>query len=509
MTGGQVRSATTRRLAGTVIVAAVAALTLWVHLFELNAAPLFDSAAFLTIGKLLQRGLLLYRDLWDTKPPGIYLYQSAVFAVLPVEVFSLRVTDWVLYVAAGVLFYRLCAIEARWPLALAGTAAWLFLAHHPSFNVAGFYTEEYSAIAAIGAVAAAARYWRRGGLVWVPASGVAVAMAVLFKHPGAACGLPVVILISARRPRRALPLLLLSAALPLLLVAGYFWWHGALDALLDCQFFHLLTQHGITEPLAPGARLRELLQQVLAKLGAEPLWLLPAAVGIAVALLRPTRWRVAVVVWLIADLILLAAQRFYFEHYFIQLFPSVILLSVIGLAALLQARRGEHVALSLARLALCIVVIGVALRPVEAAISRRQRTVYLNWSTLLHDRANLRRDPGGPFEVNLGAYLREHTAPDERVFIIETGTAVAAYWIADRLPASRYIFSTQVLASPARQAEQRAELERTRPAYVVVVGRPPDYYLTPWIEQGYYLEGVYDLYETRAELWARNDRRGR
>jgi hypothetical protein len=332
---------------------------------------------------------------------------------------------------------------------------------------------------------------------------------VLFKHPGAACGLPVVILISARQARRALPLFLLSAALPLLLVVGYFWWHGALDALLDCQFFHLLTQHGITEPLAPGARLRELLQQVLAKLGAEPLWLLPAAAGIGVALLRPTRWRVAVVVWLIADLTLLAAQRFYFEHYFIQLFPSVILLSVIGLAALLQARPGEHVALSLARLALCIVVFGVALRPVEAAISRRQRTVYLNWSTLLHDRANLRRDPGGPFEINLGAYLREHTAPDERVFIIETGTAVAAYWIADRLPASRYIFSTQVLASPARQAEQRAELEHTRPAYVVVVGRPPDYYLTPWIERGYYLEGVYELYETRAELWARSDRRGR
>src|SRR5215468_11532288 len=110
------------------IVAAIAAVALWVHLYEFGDAAQYDAGLFLAIGKLLQRGLLLYRDLWDTKPPGIYLYQSAVFALLPLEVWSLRLTDYVLYVAAGVLFYGLCTRAARWPLALGATGLWLYLA---------------------------------------------------------------------------------------------------------------------------------------------------------------------------------------------------------------------------------------------------------------------------------------------------------------------------------------------------------------------------------------------
>src|SRR5215468_7824161 len=108
------------------IVAAIAAVALWVHLYEFGDAAQYDAGLFLAISKLLQRDLLLYRDLWDTKPPGIYLYQSAVFAFLPAEVWSLRLADYVLYVVAGLLFFRLCAIEARWELALSATAVWLY-----------------------------------------------------------------------------------------------------------------------------------------------------------------------------------------------------------------------------------------------------------------------------------------------------------------------------------------------------------------------------------------------
>ena len=497
-----------RWLIGAANVAAIAAVAFWVHLYEFNGEVQYDAALFLTIGKLLQRGLLLYRDLWDTKPPGIYVYQSAVFAVLPVAVWSLRLTDYLLYVAAGVLFFRLCAIEARWPLAFFATAVWLYWAHHPAFNMAGFYTEEYSAMGAIAAVAAAARYWRGGGLAWVAVSGAAAAAAVLFKHPGAACGIPVVILISGRRPARALALFAVCGALPLLAVIGYFWWHGALDAFLDCQFFSLLTQHDVAGPaaFALGDRLRALAQHTVEQLDGQVLYLAPAAVGCAVVLLRPSRWRLAVLLWLIADVVMLDTQRFYFEHYFIQLFPSAILLSVIGAGALLQAEPSESRALSLARLVLCVVVIATVFRPVEAGILRRQRTIAANWYTLTRGRAAWPRDPGGPFEAQVAGYLLRRTTPDDRLLIFETGTVVSVYWITDRLPASRYIFSTQVLASPARQAEQLAELERSRPAYVAVIDPAPEFYLTPWLQQNYHLEGIHELYNARADFWARNDR---
>src|SRR5262249_47769091 len=270
-------------------------------------------------------------------------------------------------------------------------------------NFAGFYTEEYSAMCAIAAVAAAVRYWRGGGLAWVAASGIAAAAAVLFKHPGAACAVPVLVLISARRPARALTLCAGCGALPLLAVVGYFWWHGALDAFLDCQFFELLTQHAVTQPsaLAVGDRLHALAQHTVEQLGGQLLYLAPAAVGCVTVLLRPNRWRVAVLLWLGADIVMLDTQRFYFEHYFIQLFPSAILLSVIGAGAVLQARPGERRAVSLARLVLCVVVVVVACRPVEGALFRRRLTLAGAWFTLTHGPAAWPRDPGGPFEAQV------------------------------------------------------------------------------------------------------------
>ena len=491
------------------IVAAIAAVALWVHLYEFGDAAQYDAGLFLAIGKLLQRDLLLYRDLWDTKPPGIYLYQSAVFTLLPTEVWSLRLADYLLYVAGGVLFYRLCALEAGRELGVVASAVWLYWAHHPDFNMGGFYTEEYSAIAAVAAVAAAAHYWRAGRLRWVAASGVGAAAAVLFKHPGAACVVPAVVLISGRRASRALPLFGFAAVLPLLLVVAYFWRHHAVDALLDCQLFHLLAQHVVTEPgaAAAGARARQLAQQLATPLVAHPLYFIPAAIGVAVVVLRPNRLRIAALSWLAADIVLLALQRYYFEHYFIQLFPSLILLSAIGAAAVLQARASDRMAVRVARVALGACAIALAVPALANVVAQRHPLVAANWFVLVHDRTAWPRQPGSAFETVLGRYLREHTAPDDRVFIVESGSVVAAYWTADRLPASRYIFATQVEASVDRQREQLAELNRSRPAYVVVVDRPVPPYLSGWLEPNYHREAIQRLYDLRADLWVRNDHR--
>jgi hypothetical protein len=485
---------------------AIAAVTLWVHLYEFNGMTQWDSAAFLAIGKLLQRGLMLYRDLWDTKPPGIYIYQTVVFSILPVQVWSLRLTDYILYVAAGMLFYRLCALEARWLLALAATAIWLYLAHHPSFNIAGFYTEEYSSICAIAAVAAAVRYWRRGELAWVVASGVLAATAVIFKHPGAACGLPIVVLISGRRPLRAVPLFVLSGAAPIALVVGYFWWRGALDAFVDCQFLHLLEQHGITAPSALlwDARLRELGQRTYAQLTPYPAVLWPALFGSAVCLLRPNRFRLAVLLWLVADLLFIAAQKFYYEHYYIQLFASAVLVGVIGAAWLLQGRPGEGWMVAVPRLAACAVVVALAWNGLRTIVAQRRPIVETAWAALRSGPDAWPHAPGGSFDAELGEYMKERTSPDERIFIYETGTRLAAYWTADRLPASRYIFSIVPQSSFTRQAEQIAELERTRPAYVAIAGNPVFRYFTPFLLANYTLATV-KWGGDRVEIWARNE----
>ena len=496
--------ASARRWLGRLaVVGVIAAVTLWVHLYEFNGVNTWDSALFLTMGKLLRRGLLLYRDLWDTKPPGIFLYQSAVFTVLPMEVWSLRLTDYVLYVTAGLLFFRLCAVEARAPLALAATAVWLYFAHHPTFNIAGFYTEEYSSIGAIAAVAAALHYWRAGAVRWAVLSGVATAAAIVFKHPGVACAVPAALLISGRRPLRALPLYALGAALPLALVVGYFWWHDALADFLDCQFLYLLVQHGVTQP-GPGlsARLQELGLRTWERFAPFPVLVWPVALGSVVCLLRPNRFRLAALAWLIADLLLIAEQKYYYEHYFIQVFASGVLVGALGAAWLLQPRPNERWWVLVPRLALGAAAVALAWAPLQVVIAQRQPIVSQAWAALRAGPSAWPRHPGGPFEVEIGRYLNERTTPDDRIFIFETGTGVAAYWTAERLPASRYLFAINAQSSFARQAEQVAELERTRPAYVVITGNWAFRHFTPFLLANYTLAAVW-VRDYRVEIWAR------
>ncbi len=322
------------------IAAAVVGVALWVHLAEFNGATMWDSAVFLAVSRLLQRGLVLYRDVWDNKPPGIYAYQTAVFALLPTAVSSLLFTDFALYFLGDAALDGLCRRFAHRPLALSATLCWVFIAPHPTFPVAGFYPAESVALFAAVAVALAARWAAGEGGGWQPfASGLAAGLAVQFKTPALACGVPALLLLAARRPWRAVPPFAVGAAMPLLAVLAYFWFVNALPAYFDSQLWFPIASH------EPGA-LNQSLGQRVAQLGVESVralgprpWLLfPALLGAALVLLDPNRLRVAALLWALADLTMVMAQKFYHLHYFIQTFPALAWLGAMGLAATLQRR---------------------------------------------------------------------------------------------------------------------------------------------------------------------------
>jgi hypothetical protein len=225
--------------------------------------------------------------------------------------------------------------------------------------------------------------------------------------------------------------------------------------------------------------------------------------GSAFCLVRPNRFRLAALLWLLTDLLLVGVQKFYYEHYFIQLFPSAILVGVIGTAWVLEPRPGERWFVGAPRLALGAAAMGFAWSGLRTVIVERQPVVANAWVALRGGPAAWPHHPGFQFEADLGAYLNARTAPDDRIFIYETGTALATYWTADRLPASRYLFSIVPQASAARQAEQVAELAHNRPAYIVITGNWAFRHFTPFLIADYTLVAV-KWGEQRVEVWARN-----
>jgi hypothetical protein len=481
------------------------AFTSWVHLASFGSLLQYDSHIFVVVARQLRHGLLPYRDLWELKPPGVFYYLAGIFAVLPDALWSVRLVDFALYACAGFAFYRLCRFEASRLFALMGSAAWLYFGHHYLFNLGGLYTEEYAAIGGIFAVASAAAYGASGDLRWAFASGLAVAAAALFKHPGASALAPAFILMSRRPAALAYALLLLGATLPLVLVIGYFWSRGALEDFLECNLWALIT-HGrlaAVDQALLSQRLRDLVIRGREMLAPFPILTGSLVVGLPVAVLRPTWLRAAALSWVVLDALGVAAQRQYAQHHFILTFPSICLLGTLAAAWLLQPRPGERRLVTLPRIAVCSLALWFALPELHTAWKARQPVVNEQWRLFLSGPSAWRWSPARELESRVGEYVRERTGPEDRIHVQGFGgTLLGVYWAADRPVATRYFYEAPF---PIDQARALAELQRSRPAYVVVGSHPPFLFLMPWLTAEYSIETV-KWHDYRIDIWARTER---
>lgn len=463
----------------------------WVHLAQFSAPLQWDSHIFMVVAQQIRRGLLPYRDLWELKPPGTFYYLAAVLTVLPEAMWSVRLVDWLVYLVGAVCFYRICRSEVGIPLALIGTTAWIYFSHHPVFDVGGVYTEGYASICAIMAVAAAVRYAQTGALRMAGLSGVAIACAGLFKHPGIAALAPAVIIMS-RRPRFAAALLVwIGLALPIGLTVAYFWSQGALDDFLACNVWALEThgglKRGVTRELIE-TRLVQLWEQSTKQLVPFPFLVGALALGVPICLLRPTFLRWGTLAWVVLDFAGVAAQRNYYPHHFILTFASTCLLGTLGLGWLLQSRPNERRFLKYPRAAVAVALLWWALPSAARGFMERQEPVRKQLEVLLSGPGAWQKGTAGRFEEEVGGHIRQRTQPQDRIHVQGWGaTTLGIYWEAERRVSTRFFYEAPF---PIDTRRELVELKENRPEYIVVASEPPYLFLTEWLAADYSLEVV-------------------
>jgi hypothetical protein len=398
----------------TALFATLLALTAWVHLPQFSAGLQWDSIVYLLIGKWWHQGLIPYADLWSVKPPGLFAYIAGVFTILPVALWSLRFTDWLLFSFGAWAFYALCrSIGVGILVAFLATALWAVLIHHPFYDLGGLYTEEYVMVFSAFALLAAIR--GRSLL-----AGAAVVCTAAFKQPGAAVIIPALILL----PRRSLLRFCAGMALVVGLAAIYFAAHGALSAL--CRS---ITLQAIEFPRHTPPFNRNLLQYGNAMVRAYGFWppVVVFSLGLA-ALLRCTRLLLAAWLWLLASFTAIWFQGpLQYPHYWILTFGPFVLLVVSSLQATLPSPRLQTLIVTL--------VVVVSFPNLRTFIHQRNVAVRPQLASLVT--GNWRVGPGLKEDAAVGDYLRSHTDPSDRVYVaLWKRTALSQYWYADRLPAS-------------------------------------------------------------------------
>jgi hypothetical protein len=242
-------------------ICAAIALVLLVALVQIRWSPRFsgmgsDSGIFAYIGSRILEGELPYRDVFDTKPPGVF-YVNALAQLLggrtPWSIWTMGAV-WIA-AATLILFLSLRSLAGDLP-AFAAAAAFVLTVHHPSYYQGGNLTETYALLPQAAILASAVAYFRRRRILLLVLAGALAAGAVLFKPTYASLGVAVAAVAAAeaalarrwREAGRRLGAFVLGFVAPIAGVSLYWLSQGALADLWNAvvRFNYVYTSGGFS-----------------------------------------------------------------------------------------------------------------------------------------------------------------------------------------------------------------------------------------------------------------------
>ena len=454
-------------------------LVLAIFLVRIQVSPWYvgmgdDSGLFAYAGKLITEGALLYQDIWDTKPPGVFYLNALAISLGGSTPWSIW---WFELIWFSLTMIVLMVILIRLTSLLAGFAATFlvaFTALHPAYVSGGNYTEVYALLPQVLTLVAAMAYFKTGKSRWMAMFGVLTATAFLLKPTFIALGiasLATALVVSrgwADRARaiRLVGLFAVGLATPVLLAGLYWMLQGGFDELWEAVFQQnlLYVQEGLSLRSLYGTGRKFVLEQPLATLVVLTLaslalfvrrawpresskWPFPGKGGSDLSSYR--NWvLLTAFIALPLEVAFVAVSGRNFGHYFLTPLPAIsVAIAYLFMEVHESFRRrseaGAWFSVSAATLAVLLLAWGVEVFAKESP-------------ELAHLSDLVERPLGGAFWTDeLEQYVMENTDNSEAV--LAWGYNPGLHFLADRRAPTRYLFHAQLL-TPGQEGESRFQL---------------------------------------------------
>jgi hypothetical protein len=417
--------------------------------------PGFDGAVYTLAGVVIRNGRMPYTDLFDNKPPGLYVLNAIGQAVMPW--FDPWVVSWLLtfvFTAAAVLVVDRLLRRRMSPIAsfLMCLVCVIGVASHP-IAYGGGLTESFAILPLVASLWAVSTL--ESGRRTAACVGCLASLACLFSvHavPVAAILVVAAMLVGARprdAARRALAALAAGAVVPLA-VAGWLAARGTLGAAVDQVLVYNISYR------AASAGFGYVLPATCLILGC-------LAVPVAIAVVRMVRdprafdrvsW--LCLAWALAEVATLGYENRLFLHYLILLVPPTVLLSGPGfewlLATIRSSSRGSrNAAILLAAVTACMFVVS---------------------ATSVGGLTGITMDSAGKAEAvtdKTSAWIRANTPVPATVFLWGNDTYI--YLVADRSSYDRHVYQYPMVTagywSPDKTAALLSAWSSAPPAVIV------------------------------------------
>ena len=423
------------------------ALAVLVRLPFFGAPLTADEGGYAEVARLWSHGAVLYGGAWVDRPQGLLLVFRAMLHIDGGSAEALRACA---AVAAALLALVTMVVTARVAGRIPATIAGLTLAtvgsspFIESFTLSG---ELLAAVVAGASMLAFVLYLRGGALWWLVVAGLLTGCAVLVKQSAFDAGAAAAVyLVWTRRRAGLAPAAALVAAAFVPVVAAalsapnfHDWWYA------------MVTYRDQADSIVTGS-LSARLDVAWHSLGAAARGL---GVLALVAVIGWRRWPLLAVLWLVfATLGVIGGGNFH-NHYYQQMVPPLALLAGVGGAELWRRRSVPAIAL----IAVAVAATAVVTVPLWFDSPNAQaRAVFPGDPHLRNDAAVVR-------------YVRSHTDPHERIFVM--WAAADIYYVANRDPSLRYMWFRNIQAIPGALGEARRMLTGPRPPALVIEVNSP------------------------------------
>lgn len=444
----------------------------------------------------MDRGLLLYRDAWEQRPPGIYWGYLWAFRLLGwtsatvawLDIICAAITTLLLYGIARALSSRMTAALTAALFATMTMPAWLY-------GYGGFLERAVSENFIVVCVCACAWFgvrWRQHRSAALAAGVGFFAGAALIFKPNAGLYFPALLLwmflygraqVATSTRTAVLDVVAASLAATILPALAFLWlWRldllgHAATAVIDFNRYY------VGEGFSAAEYAWVFSDAVWRRMKTEPLWLAGAGVGALIAGWELARTRrlpplagLAVIWGAAAVCVIVVNGARLFNSYFIQALPPLALLGAWALSDVLRGTRVRRALgfVTVGLMALLLVqrdyagrVFGSARSDLDALTGRSDRMRYLEGFGRYQQRSGY----SARANAELADYLKEHTQPDDRIFLFGINGA-GVYFDAERLPAHRFLrvnfFVETDFPDPAFRLDAVVrDLEEARPRYLI------------------------------------------
>jgi hypothetical protein len=414
-----------------------------------------DAAVYASVAVRLRAGAALYAGAWDHKPPGAYLIDVAAQSALP------WLGPWVPIWLVSCLAVVACALVVDAVLRRSGqsrrigVAGALFVAVAlalPPVAQGGGHTEPFALVPAAAAFGLAAFGSRHRAFI---GAGILLGLALIVSLQLAPAVVAVAAMVWMRGQRNIrLGCIAVGFAVPLVLTATLLAGAGLLpeawDAVVRYSAAYRAMNLAVQGPTFAAALRAGILASAVA--------LIPIGLAIMGSLRASGRVRgvaIGCVTWLAAGAAWIAFQGRLEGHYMAPLVVPAGILFALGLPRLVDPSVGRLRATLL--FGVPLVVLGALSAVVVVGASK------LVWDELATENHSARA---------VANVIASGSSGSETVFV--WGNRPQVYYLADRAPASRYLYlaplTTPGYSSPAQIAEVLVTWEQAPPAFIVDAG---------------------------------------